>query len=36
MTPAAITVGDIRTGNGFIHGIDQVLVPESVQEALAQ
>ncbi|WP_192498985.1 fasciclin domain-containing protein [Skermanella pratensis] len=35
-TPASITVGDIRTGNGFVHGIDQVLVPESVQEALVQ
>ncbi|UEM18910.1 fasciclin domain-containing protein [Skermanella mucosa] len=34
--PASITVGDIRTGNGFVHGIDQVLVPENVQEALVQ
>jgi uncharacterized surface protein with fasciclin (FAS1) repeats len=35
-TPAAITIGDIRTGNGYVHGIDTVLVPESVQEALAR
>jgi uncharacterized surface protein with fasciclin (FAS1) repeats len=33
---ATITVGDIRTRNGYVHGIDTVLVPESVQEALAQ
>jgi uncharacterized surface protein with fasciclin (FAS1) repeats len=35
-TPASITAGDIRTGNGFVHGIDTVLVPESVQEALVR
>ncbi len=35
-TPATITVGDIRTGNGYVHGIDTVLVPESVQEALVR
>jgi uncharacterized surface protein with fasciclin (FAS1) repeats len=35
-SPAQITVGDIRTGNGFVHGIDTVLIPEGVQEALAQ
>jgi uncharacterized surface protein with fasciclin (FAS1) repeats len=35
-TPASITVGDIRTGNGYVHGIDTVLVPESVQEALVR
>jgi uncharacterized surface protein with fasciclin (FAS1) repeats len=34
--PASITVGDIRTGNGYVHGIDTVLIPESVQEALIQ
>jgi uncharacterized surface protein with fasciclin (FAS1) repeats len=34
--PATITVGDIRTGNGYVHGIDTVLIPESVQEALVQ
>jgi uncharacterized surface protein with fasciclin (FAS1) repeats len=35
-SPAAITVGDIRTGNGFVHGIDTVLIPEGVQEALVR
>jgi uncharacterized surface protein with fasciclin (FAS1) repeats len=35
-TPASITVGDIRTGNGYVHGIDTVLIPESVQEALVR
>jgi uncharacterized surface protein with fasciclin (FAS1) repeats len=35
-TPASITVGDIRTGNGYVHGIDSVLIPESVQEALVR
>jgi uncharacterized surface protein with fasciclin (FAS1) repeats len=35
-TPATITVGDIRTGNGYVHGIDTVLIPESVQEALVR
>jgi len=35
-TSASITIGDIRTGNGYVHGIDTVLIPESVQEALAQ
>jgi len=35
-SPAAITVGDIRTGNGYVHGIDTVLIPESVEEALVR
>ncbi len=35
-SPAAITVGDIRTGNGYVHGIDTVLIPEGVQEALVR
>jgi uncharacterized surface protein with fasciclin (FAS1) repeats len=35
-TPASITAGDIRTGNGYVHGIDTVLIPESVQEALVR
>jgi uncharacterized surface protein with fasciclin (FAS1) repeats len=35
-SPASITIGDIRTGNGYVHGIDTVLMPGSVQEALAQ
>ena len=35
-TPASITIGDIRTGNGYVHGIDTVLIPESVQEALVR
>jgi len=34
--PATITAGDIRTGNGYVHGIDTVLIPESVQEALVR
>jgi len=33
---ATITVGDIRTRNGYVRGIDTVLVPESVEQALAQ
>ena len=31
---ATMVEGDIETGNGVIHAIDAVLVPQEVQQAL--
>jgi uncharacterized surface protein with fasciclin (FAS1) repeats len=33
---ARVVLGDIRTGNGIVHGIDTVLIPDNIQDMIAR